>query len=186
MHVTVLAYRRLDGIRGLSRETLIALTTTIESREWMRRRFASESIPIEHPSATSTDDVECFFSVLRSMAGEHFTTKAVMFEWRRICCEFAKRIDNKLPFYYYTSTHNRFFEGQMHSFDEPGSKKSVANPRHQRARNIEQPGKLASGRANLIRTGHGSIRRQFHALPTEIPPPPIATLEELISTEHAY
>jgi len=28
--------RSLSGVRGLTRETLTALTTTIESREWMR------------------------------------------------------------------------------------------------------------------------------------------------------
>ncbi len=50
---------------------------------------------------------------------------------------------------------------------------------------MEQPGKLASGRASLIKTGHGSIRRQFHAVPT-VPPPHTATLAELISNEHAY
>ena len=74
-------HRSLSGVRGLSRETLIALTTTIESREWMRRRCISDNIPLEHPRTSSTDDVECFFSVLRSMVGEHFTSKAVMLKW---------------------------------------------------------------------------------------------------------
>ena len=152
----------------------------------MRRRCISENIPLEHPRASSTDDVECFFSVIRSMVGEHFTSKAVMLKWRKLCNEFAKRIDSKLPFYYYTSTHDRFYEGEMQSFDVPGSKKSTSNPRNQRGRTVEQPGKLAAGRASLIKTGHGSIRRQFHAIPTDMPPPPTATLEELISTEHAY
>ncbi len=170
----------------MSRETLIALTTTIESREWIRRRCVSESIPLEHPRATSTDDVECFFSVLRSMVEDHFTSKAVMLTWRKICNEFSKRIDSKLPFHYYTSMHSRLYEGEIQSFDVPGSSKSTSNPRHQRSRTVEQPGKLASGRASLIKTGHRSIRRQFHAVPTDVPPPPTATLAELISNEHAY
>ena len=120
--------------------------------------------------------------------GDHFTSKAVMLEWRKICNGFAKRIDSKLPFFYYTSTHDRFYEGEMQSFDVQGSKKSTLNPRNQRGRSrtVEQPGKLASERASLIRTGHGSIRRQFHAVPTDMPLPPTATLEELISNEHAY
>ena len=118
--------------------------------------------------------------------GDHFTSKAVMLEWRKICNEFAKRIDSKLPFFYYTATHDRFYEGEMQSFDVQGLKKSTSNPRNQRGRTVEQPGKLASGRASLIRTRHGSIRRQFHAVPTDMPPPPTATLEELISSEHAY
>ncbi len=39
--------RSLKGIRGLSRETLVALTTTIKSREWMRRRRVSEGLQPE-------------------------------------------------------------------------------------------------------------------------------------------
>ena len=168
-------YRSLSDIRGLSRETLIALTTTIESREWMRRRCISENIPPEHPRDSSTDDVECFFSVLRSMVGDHFTSKAVMLEWRKFCNEFAKRIDSKLAFYYYTSTHDCFYEGEMQSFNLPVRNKSTSNPRNQRGRTVERPGKLAYGRASLIRTGHGSIHRQFHAIPTDMPPPPTAS-----------
>ena len=58
----------------------MALTTTIESREWMRRKYAMEGRPPEHPRASSTDDVECFFSQLRSMIGSHFTVKEVKYE----------------------------------------------------------------------------------------------------------
>ena len=31
----------------------------------------------EHPRASTTDDVECFFSVLRDMVGKDFTHKQV-------------------------------------------------------------------------------------------------------------
>ncbi len=82
-----------------------------------------------------------------------------------------------------TSMHSRFYKGEMQSFDVPGSSKSTSNPRNQRSRTVEQPGKLASDRASLLKTGHGSIRRQFHAVPTDVPPPPTATLVELISNE---
>ena len=57
--------RSLSGVRGITRETLIALTTTIESCEWMRRRRASDGLAPEHPRASSTDNIECLFSVLR-------------------------------------------------------------------------------------------------------------------------
>ena len=111
-------FRSLSGIRGMTRETLIALTTTIESREWMRRRCANEGLPLEHPRATSTDDVECFFSVLRNMIGNHFTSKSVMLQWRKICLEFSKRIDVDLPFFYYTSINYSapilYFGGTRH------------------------------------------------------------------------
>ena len=88
--------RNLSGIRGFTRETLIALTTTIESREWVRRNRSCNIL--EHPRASTTDDVECFFSVLRNMIGNHFTCKAVMLEWRKVCLEFSKRLDRDLPF----------------------------------------------------------------------------------------
>lgn len=150
----------------------------------MRLRCSAENIPLEHPRASSTDDVECFFSVLRSMVGDHFTAKALLYEWRKVCNEFTKRIDVNLPFHYYTSNHDRFFEGERQSFDV--YKKAIRNPRNQKGRTIEQPGKLAAGRASMIKPGHGSIRRTFHAIPTDVPPPPTATIEQIISSEHAY
>lgn len=164
-------FRSLSGIRGMTRETLIALTTTIESREWMRRRCANEGLPLEHHRATSTDDVECFFSVLRNMM--------------KICLEFSKRIDVDLPFFYYTSTHDRFYEGERPSFDKY-IKPTTSNPRHQRVRTREQPGNLAIGRATLIKTGAKSIRREYHNLPLDLPPAPGASLEQVISIEHSY
>ena len=168
----------------MTRQTLIALTTTIESREWMRRRRVIEGSPPEHPRACSTDDVECFFSVLRNTIGTHFTCKSVMVEWRKICLEFSKRIDSDLPFFYYTSTHDRFYEGERDDFDTYTRPRS--NPRQQRVRTREQPGNLAVGRATMIKPGAKSIRRQYHNLPVELPPPPTATIQEVIASEHTY
>jgi len=36
-------------------------------------------IPMEHPRATTTDDFECFLSVLRNTVGKKFTLKEVEF-----------------------------------------------------------------------------------------------------------
>ena len=99
---------------GLTRETVIALTTNIESREWRRR----ENRDPEHPRASTTDDVECIFSIMRDMVGNHFTLQCVKYNWRKVCNEFMKRLDPSLPFYYHTSTHDRFYEGDRPSFDE--------------------------------------------------------------------
>lgn len=101
----------------MTRETLVALTTTIESREWVKRRRVSDGLPPEHPRASLTDDVKCFFGILRNTIGTHFTTKSVMVERRKICHDFSKRIDSDLPFFYYTSTHDRFYEGEWEDFD---------------------------------------------------------------------
>ena len=40
-----------------------------------------EGIKPEHPRASTTDDVECFFSVLRDLLGKNFHWK-VQYEWR--------------------------------------------------------------------------------------------------------
>lgn len=70
-------YRSLKGVRGFTRETLSALLVDIESREWRREYNQENDIPPEHPRASTSDDVECLFSVLRDMVGKDFTHKEV-------------------------------------------------------------------------------------------------------------
>jgi len=64
-------------VRGFSRETIIALAANIKSREWRCAYLAAINKPPEHPRASTTDNVECFFSVLRDSVGEDFTLKEV-------------------------------------------------------------------------------------------------------------
>lgn len=92
-----------------------------------------------------------------------------MLEWRKTCKEFSKRIDIDLPFYYYTSTNERYHEGERPDFNK--FVKPTRNSRHQRVRTREQPGNLAVGGATIIQAGSKSIRRQFHNLPVTYPPP---------------
>ena len=140
-----------------------------------------EKMGPEHPRSSSTDDVECFFSQLRSMIGNHFTVKDVRFVWRKLCNEFAKRLDRDLPFYYYTAKNERFYEADRPSFEVFQHPKR--NPRHQRIRTREQLGHLAPGRATLVIPGAQSIRRTFHNVPVELPPPPLCAT---ITDEHSY
>ena len=74
---------------------------------------------LNHPRASSTDDVECFFSMVRDAIGRNFTTKEVKFEICKVFTEFAKRVDPDLPFYYHTSSHTRYYEGPLPQFDQP-------------------------------------------------------------------
>ena len=74
--------RDMSHIRGFTRETLHAVIANIESREWRRCYCLRKEIPLEHPRASTTDDVECFFSVLRDNVGKHFTLREVT------CCNF--------------------------------------------------------------------------------------------------
>ena len=162
---------------------MIAITTDIESREWKRCSNLDASLPPEHPRASTTDDVECFFIVLRDMVGKHFTLKEVKFGWRKACVEFAKRLDPDLKFYYHTSTHDRFYEGPMPDFSQFQHPKR--NPRHQRVRRREQPSSLISGRASLATPSARSIRMTYHNVPLELPPLPGSLQQHLPEQSYA-
>ena len=83
-------YRPITGVCGFSRETLIAVTADIESREQKYAKNLEEGLKTEHPRASTTDDVECMFSIMRDLLGKNFTLKQVQYEWRKICGEFYK------------------------------------------------------------------------------------------------
>lgn len=104
------------------------------------------------------------------MIGSDFTLKQVQQAWRKACVEMTKRLDPALPYFYHTSSHDRFYEGERPNFDDPG--KSTRNPRKQRPRRIELLSGMASGRATLPVPGSRSVRMQFHNLPVALPPPP--------------
>lgn len=55
----------------------MALAANTETREWRHQYNVENGIPPEHPQASTTDDVECFFSVLRDTVGKDFTLKEV-------------------------------------------------------------------------------------------------------------
>ena len=112
-------YRNISDVLGFSWETLIAVTTNIEDREHLRRQRINSSCQLEHPRASSTDDVECLFSMMRDTIGQNFTTNEVKFGMRKIISQFSKRIDPNLPFYYYTSAHSRCYEGSNPDFNRP-------------------------------------------------------------------
>ncbi|SMN01540.1 hypothetical protein SPONN_2619 [uncultured Candidatus Thioglobus sp.] len=146
------------------------MLANIEGRKWRHCDNLLKEIPIEHPRSSTTDDVECFFSVLRDLITNDFTLKNVQFEWRKACIELKKRTDPQLPYYYHTSNHDRFYEGDRPSFDVPG--KSRRNLRNLHPRRRELLSTLVRGRASLPVPGSKSIRVQYHNLPVDMPPPP--------------
>ena len=192
-------YRPLSNVRGLTRECLIALAADIETRQSRRKFLLSHSLKPEHPRSSTTDDVECFFSVLRDTVGKDFTLKQVCcifmrvyystivvhnmqvyFGWRKICMEFMKRSDPSLPFYYSTSSHQRFYEGEMPSFDEPSKE-------HKQKRVPQRELLGAIGRrVSLPVRGSLSVRSQFHNVPVDLPPLPNAPVSTRILQEHSY
>ena len=89
----------LQKSKRFSKETVVALITNIEGREWHRREVA-RSIKPDHPRVSSTDDVECFFSMMHDSLGRNFNSKQVQFGIRKVYGKFIKRLDLDLPFYF--------------------------------------------------------------------------------------
>ena len=175
-------HRDISCVRGFTRQVLIGVITDIESREQKRIWNANNGIPPENPRASTTDDVECFFSTMRDAVGKNFTLKQVQPEMRKICKEFAKRQDSELPYFYFTSAHGRFYEGEQPHFNE--GKEGKRNPRKMRPQRREMAGNLAPGRVTLAVHGTQSKRMQFHNVPVDLPPPPGTSL--IHSFEHSY
>ena len=155
-------------MRGFSRETLIALLTNIESQE--HRRALNDTHGPEHPRASSTHEVESFISCVRDRLGKEFDIKELKQRWPAICNEYKKRIDNTLPFYYWTTKHDRYREGQMPSFDISVS----PVPRLQRmtAPRRQDPGIFVRGRADMPLGKSKTIRATFQHAPAALPPAP--------------
>ena len=81
-NVIILNFSPTNRIRGLSYQTFIEVTAAIESAEM--RRCQHHQHGVEHPRASSTDDVEGFFSLSRRIIGDHFTLKEFIAQWRKI------------------------------------------------------------------------------------------------------
>ena len=174
-----LLHRSQKDVLGFSRETLIAVITNIEGREFHRRERTNNKQTLEHPRASSTDDVECFFSMMRDVIGQNFTTKEVKFGMRKIISQFVKRVDPDLPFYYHSSSHTRFYEGSHPEFD----KKPDKQQKEKRLPRREQPAAFVTRRATMPVRGSIAVRPKFHNLPLELPPPPNGPV---FFHEHSY
>ena len=101
-----------------------------------------------------------------------------MYGWRKSCEELSKRINPDLPYYYHTSTHHRFFEGELPDFNQPSQK-----PRKQRVSRRELLANNIGGRVTLAKHGDTSIRTQYHNKPVDLPPPPNVPIH---LTDHLY
>ena len=72
--------RPIENIKGFSRETIIEVTTNIESQE-QRRVLNNELGYAEHPRAAVTDDLETFFSITHRDLGNVFILKQFKEYW---------------------------------------------------------------------------------------------------------
>ena len=90
-------------------------------------------------------------------------------------------MDPTLPFYYSTSAHQRFYEGEMPAFDESTQKKK----RPQCVPRRELVGSTGR-RVTLPVRGSLSVRAEFHNVPVSLPPLPNAPATTRIMQEHSY
>ena len=153
---------------GFSRETLIAVTTIIEGREHLRRQQINSGSPLENPRSSSTDDVECFFSMMRDTIGQNFTTKEVKFGMRKILSQSSKRIDPDLPF---TITH-QVIHVIMKDPTQTLTNHLQSHPRRKEYRGESNQLPLAPGVRLCQFEEAFAIRLKFHNVPLELPRPP--------------
>ena len=117
---------------------------------------------------------------MRDLTGKHFTLREARYTWRKCCIEFTRRLGPDIGFYYFSSSHGRFYEGERPHFDEMPLKKVTKK----RVRTREQPAKLIFGRTTFPTPGARSTRMEFHNLPLELPPLPDSDHRHL--SEHSY
>lgn len=84
-------------MRGFTTETLIGVVASIETRQWRYDFATSNNLPLEHPRNSTTDDVECFFSILRDCVGKDFTLKQVPNVGVRVCARACVNTYNSTP-----------------------------------------------------------------------------------------
>jgi hypothetical protein len=163
-------YRKIDGICGLTRETVIGLIANIESREIRRVEYQARDMPFEHPRASSTDDVEGFFALMHDMLGDVFNIKQFADAQPKILNEFAKKIDPECPFYYWTGAKERYTEFDLPSFNKPSSKGDKERLDKVKVSRRGDPGVFVANRASLPQKGQLTVRATFHKEPQPLPP----------------
>ena len=92
-----------------------------------------------------------------------------------------KRLDPDLPFYYYTTIHQRYYEGEMPSFSVTPTKPKVPTRPPRR----ELVGAMGP-RVSLPVRGSLSVRATFHNAPVDLPPLPSLSNELRVLSEHSY
>ena len=84
----------MKDICGFSRETVIAVTTNIESMEF--RRCQNDDIGYEeHPRAGTTDDVKAIIAFFHRILGVVFTLKQFKSGWRLVVRLVCIQTENK-------------------------------------------------------------------------------------------
>ena len=132
----------------MTKETIIGLTTNIESQELRRQEYQSRGIAPEHPRASSTDDVEGLVRMLHDMFGPVFDHKTLLDQMPKVFNEFAIQMDPELPYYYWTSYKERYHSDPLPHFNEPSKNGKERLDKVKISRHAD-PGVFVSNRAQL-------------------------------------
>ena len=97
-------FRPVKDVCGFSRETVVAVTTNVESMEFCRRQNGDIGYE-EHPRAGTTDDVEAIIACLHRMLGAVFTLKQFKAGWKQVV-RYAWTSSASLSPYYSVSLQN--------------------------------------------------------------------------------
>jgi hypothetical protein len=101
------------------------------------------------PRASSSDDVEGFFSLLHGMLGPVFDLKQFYDESRKILNEYSKRIDSELPFFYWSGKNERYRDFELPSFNKPSGSGVIEMLDKLKVSRRGDPGVFVANRASL-------------------------------------
>ena len=156
--ISPLNCRDVTSVCGFTREVLSALIANIETRELRRQQIASQD-------TLKPERCRVLFQCHERSCGDQFHSETICLE--KFVQNF-KRINADLPYYYFTSAHDRFYEGPRPSFNDPSTKKRKSRlPRGEQVHAVS----FASGRASFPVRGTLTTRPKFHKHPVSVPPP---------------
>ncbi len=158
-------------IRGLTREIVVGLLANLTSFELRRNEYRMRLLPPEHPRSGTSDDVECFFSVLHDMLGDIFDLKKFYETYPKILVEFDKQVSQECGFYYWTGKKERFRDFALDDFNQP-SKFGKERLDQVKITRRADPGVFLAERAALPVHNSLTARARFHKAPEQLPEPP--------------
>ncbi|CAB3977744.1 Hypothetical predicted protein [Paramuricea clavata] len=160
--------RPIKGIQGFTREIVVALIANCKSMELRRREYANRGISPEHPCASSTDNVEGFFSLLHGHLGDVFDHQTFLQQQPKLLSEFTKMIDPDLSFYYWTGHKHGYTSEPLPSFNETSGK--VERLDKTKISRRSNPGVFVANRASLPQRNSLTARASFHRDAERLPP----------------
>ena len=161
-------FRKLDvsrriqtnHVNGLTSETVVGLIANLTSLELCREEYILRGLPPEHPRSGTSDDVECFISVLHEMLGDIFDLKDFYASFPKIMNEFYKRISRDTRFYYLTGRKHRFRNFALQSFNEPSQNGIERLDRTIISRRAD-PGVFVATRGDFLYMGQQQLEHSF-------------------------